>query len=764
MNLPFLRILPLVLLAAPACAPLSNLLPAREEAGERLAASVTIVRDEWGVPSILGPTDAAVMFGLAYAQAEDNYWQIEEDYIHLLGRASNWYGERYLAADLVRAVFEVERLSREEYEGEPPERKVLWDAFAAGLNYYLRTTPGVQPRLITRWEPWMFFARFRLVGENTRIDGVRLGDIAELMGVGVTGAVRSAEFGGFSGVGGFGGGRGAGVTGAYPADASTGALAEPQGSNMWAIAGSRTESGHALLFQNPHVRFFGDGQRYEMHVHSDQGWHVRGFAVLGTPVPRSGHNEHLAWSHTNTGADHSDVYEVVFDHPSDPLMYRYDDGWRQATEWTDTIRVNTAGGVVAREFTFRRTHHGPVVAMRDGVGLAVRVGRMEEGGSIQQWYEMGRARNLDEFRAALNRRAFPISNTMYADVEGNIYYLHGNAVPRRADGYDWSRPVDGSTSATEWQGWHELDELPEILNPRSGWIQNTNGTPFLATGEGDNLDPSRYPTYMAPEPDNGRARSSRRLLEAEPSWTLDALQAAAFDTYVSEADGDALRILIHEWEEIGGTNFERAMRVDEALDALRSWDRVATVASEATTLFILWQERLRSGDFTGEYAQFRALEDVVAELNRNFGRALVPWGEVNRLQRVHTSGGDPARGEAFPGQPVGGESLGGERPSLPVPGAPGWAGVIFAFSAQPAADGRRYGVSGHTWVSVVELAPGAVESRSVVQFGQSADPASPHWFDQAPLYVAGRMKPAWFAREDVMANAARTYRPGPPPR
>jgi acyl-homoserine-lactone acylase len=730
----------LLMLALPACAPMRALLPAGGvDPAEHLARTVTVVRDEWGVPTIYGPTDAAVAFGLAYAQAEDNYWQIEEDYIFALGRAAHYYGDSYLANDLVKAAFEVERLSREEYDREPADRRAVWDAFAAGLNYYLRTRPDARPRLISPWEPWMFFARYRLVDEHTVIDGVRLGQVAALVqGTGGTEDGTESEPAILAGDAGDAAG------GARRSTGSTGA-SFAHGSNMWAIAPARTAGGNALLFQNPHVRFFGDGQRYEMQVHSDAGWHVRGFAVLGTPVPRSGHTAHFAWSHTNTAADHSDVYEVIFDHPTDPLAYRYDDDWRRATEWQHTLRVNGAEGVVSRVYTFRRTHHGPIVAMTDGRALAVRVGRMEEGGSIQQWYEMGRATNLAEFRAALNRRAFPVSSTMYADVEGNIYYLHGNAVPRRRGAFDWSRPVDGSTSATEWQGWHELNELPELLNPSSGWLQNTNATPFLASGDGDNLDAGRYPGYVAPEPDNGRARSSRRLLEAESSWTLDALQAAAFDTHVEAFDENALRLLIHQWEQVGGTHYARAMRIDEAVDLLRSWDGMASVESVETTLFILWQERLRSGAFTGSYAEFEAMEAVVAHLQQHFGRTLVPWGEVNRLQRVHTSGREPFRADA---------------PSLPVSGVPGWAGAIFTFVAEPGPDGRRYGVSGHTWVSVVELAPGAVRSRSVVQFGQSADPASQHWFDQAPLYAAGGMKQAWFTREEVLGRARRSYRPG----
>ncbi|HSJ07754.1 MAG TPA: penicillin acylase family protein [Longimicrobiales bacterium] len=714
-------VIPVVLAA---CGPIRSITAPAPAPGERLARTVTIVRDAWGVPTIYGPTDAAVSFGLAYAQAEDNYWQIEEDYIHALGRASHYYGERYLEADLVKRAFEVERLSREEYDREPADRKALWDGFAAGLNYYVRSRPGVQARLIARFEPWMPFAMYRTVSAGTTVDCVRLGGAGGL----AASTGRPVQL--------------VGVWDEAALEAGRRGRAGPAGSNVWAIAPSRTAAGHALLFQNPHVGFFGSGQRYEMHVHSETGWHVRGFAILGTPVPRAGHNEALAWSHTNTGADHSDVYAVAFDHPDDPLLYRYDGEWRRATEWEDTVMVNTPAGVEARTYRFRRTHHGPIVAEREGRALAVRVGRMEEGGSLQQWYAMTRSTDLASFRAALAGRAFPISNTMYADRSGNIGYVHGNAVPRRDPAYDWTRPVDGNTSATEWRGYHDLDELPQLLNPAAGWLQNTNSTPFLASAAPSNIDPAAYPAYMAPEQDNARARSSRRLLEGERAWTLEMLARAAFDTHVMDAADEVAR-LVREWEEVGGQNPHRAMLMDEALDILREWDHRSTIESTAMTLYVVWQERLRAGD-GGAFAAFRALEDAVARLRRDFSSVRVAWGDINRLQRTHTSGREPFRDDV---------------PSFPVPGAEAWTGVIFRFTAPATPSGRRYGVSGHTWVSVVELGP-QLRSRSIVQFGQSADPTSRHWFDQAPLYARGELKPAWFTPEDVQANAVRVYRPG----
>jgi len=696
------------------CGPVTGMLA---EAGmspdERMAQRVTIVRDEYGVPTIYGPTDASVAFGLAWAQAEDNYWQVEEDYIHALGRAAGYYGEQYLASDLVKAAFEVERLSREEYAREPAERRAIWDAFAAGLNYYMRVH-DVQPRVITRWEPWMFFAPFRLVDASTVVNGVRLGRVAAL-------AAGTAD------------------TAALEVEPA------PSGSNMWAIAPSRTANGRALLFQNPHVGFFGSGQRYEMQVHSDEGWHVRGFAVMGTPMPRSGYGEAVAWSHTNSAADHADAYEVRFDDAQDPLAYRWEGGYRRATQWQDTLRVNTPDGLVERTFTFVKTHHGPVVSRSaDGRALAVRIARMEEGGSLQQWYAMGRARSLDEFRSALAQRAFTISNTMAADTAGNIFYIHGNAVPVRDTAFDWTRPVDGATATTEWRGLHGIDDLPQLLNPPSGWLQNTNSTPYLA-GSHVPVDVGRYPRYMAPEPDNARARRSRAILDADTAWTLDELARAAFDTRIEIADME-IDALVREWEEIGGTNPDRAYRMDAMMDRIRGWDRVSTVESTGMTLFMYWQERLRSGDFTGAYARFRAFEDAVAAVQRDHGTLDVAWGELNRLQRPRQPGRPPVFND--------------DHHSLPIAGAPGWTGAIFAFtSSRPDGLARRYGTSGHTWVSVVE--PGAEPmAYSVVTFGQSGDRDSAHWFDQAELYARGAMKRAWFTRADVLANARRTYSPG----
>ncbi|HEY6400428.1 MAG TPA: penicillin acylase family protein, partial [Blastocatellia bacterium] len=532
------------------------------------------------------------------------------------------------------------------------------------------------------------------------------------------------------------------------------------GSNMWAIGPAKSASGRAMLLINPHVAFFGGGQRYEAHMRSNEGLNVSGFAILGTPYIRSGFNDYLGWSHTNNYADVADVYAERFDDPKNPLAYRYGDGYRAATEWDEEIKVRTEKGVETRHYKLRQTHHGPIVAQRDGKALSVRVARLKEGGVLEQRYAMSKARTLAEFKSALARVSLTGSNTIYADRVGNIFYVHGNAIPRRATKFDWSQPVDGGNPETEWQGYHALTELPQLTNPKSGFLQNCNSTPFLTTTE-DNPAEANYPKYMIGEGDTPRAQSSRRVLSGKEKFSFDEWMVAATDRRVTAADL-AIPGLIEEWEKLKSSNAARARKLAAAVTELKSWDRVIAIESPAMTLFARWAERVNARtQANNQSATFRldALEKVMDELEKDFGSWRVAWGEVNRLQRIHTSGQQ--------------ETFSDERPSLPVAGGPGVLGVIFTFNAAPVnnaanAEGmkinkRRYGATGNTYVGVVEFGP-QIKARSILVFGQSADPNSPHYLDQAALYARGEFKPAWFTLAEIKANAERIYNLGHPGR
>jgi acyl-homoserine-lactone acylase len=702
---------------------------------EKIARSVTIYRDTYGVPHIYGPTDASCVFGYIYAQAEDNFWQIEDTFIRALGRASEVYGDRTLADDMLNRALEIPRLAMAEYDRVNGRERELSQALVDGLNYFLARNPQVKPRLITKFEAWQTFATTRFLVYQQFIygkSGVKVDEIKT--------AVQALDSSGAAGS----------TTGSL--NIPLYGLDEPEfepivGSNMWAITPSRSTSGRALLFINPHQPFFGPGQWYEGHIHSDEGWNLSGASFFGSPHPTIGHNEHLGWSHTVNDPDIVDVFIEKFDDAKNPLAYRYGDDYRTATEWTDTIGVKTAKGVEPRSFKFRKTHHGPIVAVREGKPLSIKLAKLEDGGSGYQRYKMGKAKSLAEFKAAVSGGAVPMFNVMYADRDGNIFYAYNGAVPRRPTKFDWSKPVDGSNPEAEWNGYHGFDELPQLTNPKTGFMQNCNQTPFTTTAEGNPVKES-FPAYMTRETDNARARISRRILSTHEKFSFDDWARAGLDTTVLESETQ-IPELVEEWNKLKGKDRARAAKLDEAIAELKAWNHVSTIDSKAMTLFALWFERmarLRAQKVNDDWLRIRALEEVTSDLTRDFGTWRVAWGDVNRLQRIQ-SGGEL-------------ETFSDERSSLPIAGAPGPVGIVNNFYTRPVAgQKRRYGVAGTSFVSVVEFGP-QVQARSLLVFGQSADPNSPHHFDQAELYSKKEFKPAWFTLPEIKANSKRVYHPG----
>ena len=709
--------------------------PAADAKSEKIARSVTIYRDSYGVPHVYGPTDASCVFGYVYAQAEDNFWQIEDTYIRALGRASEVYGDRTLADDLLNRALEIPRLAKAEYERASGRERELSEALAAGLNYFLARNPQVTPRLITRFEAWQTYATTRFLVYQQFIygkSGLRVEEIKSAVR-----ALDSAPAAGSSSV---------------SLNIPLNGFDEPQsepivGSNMWAVTPSRSASGHALLFINPHQPFFGPGQWYEGHVHSDEGWNLSGASFFGSPHPTIGHNEYLGWSHTVNDPDIVDVFIEKFDDARNPLAYRYGDGYRTATEWTDSIGVKTAKGVEPRSYKFRKTHRGPIVAVREGQPLSIKLARLEDGGSAYQRYQMGKAKTLAEFKAAVSGGAVPMFNVMYADREGNIFYAYNGAVPRRSTKFDWSKPVDGTNPEAEWQGYHTLDELPQLTNPKTGFMQNCNQTPFTTTTEGNPVKES-FPAYMTRESDNARARISRRILSTTQKFTFDEWARAGLDTSVIESETQ-IPLLVADWEKLKAADSARAAKLADAIAELKAWNHVSTIESKAMTLFALWFERhgrLQAQRVSDNWLKIRALEEVIADLTRDFGTWQVAWGEVNRLQRIQ-SGGEL-------------EKFSDEKMSLPIAGAPGPVGIVNNFYTRPVeGQKRRYGVAGTSFVSVVEFGP-KVQARSLLVFGQSADSKSPYHFDQAQLYSKKQFKPAWFTLAEIKANSKRVYHPG----
>jgi penicillin amidase len=676
-----------------------------------LARNVTIYRDTYGVPHVFGRTDASTVFGFAYAQAEDNFWRVEENFILALGRASEVYGEKMLDEDRLNHALEIPRLARAEYARLDPRMRSLCDAFAAGFNYYLARHPDVRPRLLTKIEPWytLAFIRYNYYQNGFARD-------------------RSL--------------RGGLQTAAIDSD-----LKEHTGSNGWVVGPSKSASGYAMLFINPHLPFFGPGQVYEGHVHSDEGWNFTGYTRFGFPLPYVGHNENGGWVSTDNAADLTDVYMETFDDPARPLAYKYGNGYRLANERVEEIKVKTSNGVETRTFKMRKTHHGPILGARDGKMLALRMAKFEADGWLREWYDMTRATSLVALKRAMAPLNMNFGNVMYADRQGNTWYLYNGAVPRRDPRFDWTKPVDGSDPATEWQGYHTINELPQLTNPKTGWMQNCNTTPFLLTSEG-NPDPKQFPKYMVQESDNPRGAISREILASRPKFTFDEWVKAAFDTRVMSVGRrlpGLLTALKQRLDNFPRTGSAEETRFREVYDELSRWNHRSANDSVAMTVFSLWHERISRDQ---NLNVFTALTEVLNTLQREFGTWKVAWGEINRLQRL-----DESRDEDFQDS----------KPSLPVSGVNGNDGAVFTFYAAPErGQKRRYGVAGGTYISVVEFGP-TVRALSVHTFGASGDPKSKHYMDQSALYTRGEFKPSPLSLEEVKANLESSYHPGEKP-
>ena len=709
--------------------------------------SATIHRDAWGVPHVLSEADAGAVFGMAWALAEDDWPLIEENYLRALGRTAELHGERALPGDWMARALRIVPLSVAEYDAASPRMRTLLDAFARGMNRWLESRPPDGLRVLRRIEPWYPLALIRFKyyqNEFIGYAGLREAWVRPMLqrsAAGVAGPAVAPRAGSAA--------DSSGDT--FALTPSTGTYDftfeahfdrlghRPRGSNEWAVAPSRTADGSTLLLINPHQSFVGVQRYAEIHLDSREGLRFSGLTVFGFLLPYMGHNERLGWAYTDNYADHSDLYGLTFDDPAAPLRYRYGQAHRTAEGWTDSIRVRADEGMQTRVFRFWNTHYGPIVGVaEDGRPLAVKLARMSEGRWYDQWDAMIRARTLDAWRSAVATLRVPYMNTMYADADGNIGYIYNSAVPRRLPGIDPSGILDGSDPRTEWQGFHALDELPQVWNPPTGWLLNTNSTPFTAT-TGLTMKREDFPAYMVGgETDNARAVSSRRVLSGFTSVTFEQFAHAVWDTRLSEAD-QSIPALIREWEGMPASQERETLAPIVA--RLRDWNRIADTGSVETTWFVLASEH-RMLDRQRARSYISALAGALRQLEQRWGTTEVPWGRINRHQRP------------LPGAPV---VLDTTRRSLAVGGAHGELGSVFTFASGPVGQaGPRLGRGGNSFVKVIAFGP-TLRAASILNYGQSGDPASPHFFDQAELYARREFKPAWFSRAEVEANALRSY-------
>jgi acyl-homoserine-lactone acylase len=611
----------LALVAGPARAGAAATPPPDEGARwERHAQAVTIHRDAWGIAHVYGATDADAVFGMIYAQAEDDFNRVELNYVDALGRTAEIEGEAALTRDLRQRLFVDPADLRAKFAASPAWLQALMQAWADGLNFFLHTHPGVRPKLLARFEPWMALSF---------TEGSIGGDIE---------SIATAPLGAFYG------------TGPAAAPAPRRGLPEPRGSNGFAIAPARSASGHALLMINPHTSFY---FRPEIHVASDGGLNAYGAVTWGQFFVYQGFNDRLGWMHTSGGADVIDEYLLTVVERDGRPHYRHGGAERPFTTREITLAFRQGAGLARRSFTAWFSHHGPVIRREGDRWIAVRI-MQEPIAALTQSYQRTKARTYAEFRRVLELRTNSSNNTVYADADGNIAYWHGNFVPVRDPRPDWRRPVDGGDPATDWQGLHPLDDLIALHNPASGWIQNTNNWPFSAAGSAsprrEDYRPYMWsPTNPAYGAENPRGLNAVRVLARDPQFTLEGLIAAAYDPYLAAFE-TLLPPLFAAFDALPAADPLRRELADP-IAALRTWDRRTGVDSVPAAVALLWAQAL-ADQFADtiraqravvhEFLAFRltdrerlaALARTRARLERDFGSWRTPWGEINRFQRL----------------------------------------------------------------------------------------------------------------------------------
>jgi acyl-homoserine-lactone acylase len=700
---------------------------------EEQASQVTIIRDKWGVPHVYGKTDADAVFGLMYAQCEESFERVERNYIEKLGRQAEVEGEAYVYNDLLMRLLYDTSAAIADYRNSPAWLKKLLDAFASGVNYYLYKHPEVKPALLKKFEPW--FALLFTDGGYTAMQtgGLEMEDIKRLYTQGGPSSFKSESL--------------------FNKDPAAGGST---GSNAFAIAPSKTVAKNSLLYINPHVSFY---FRTEIHMVSEEGLNAYGAVTWGQFFVFQGFNENCGWMHTSSMADAADLYEEKIIRKGDSIFYEYDGELKTVTLQQLVIGYKKNGNIMPRNVTAYYTHHGPVVGSRKDKWLSLREENRSLNGLIQSW-QRTKAKDYDEFKKTMDLRTNSSTNTMYADNKGSIAYWHGNFIPKRDAGFDWEKPVDGSVSSTEWQGPHNLNEIVQVQNPKQGWVQNCNSTPFSVSGI-HTINKKSYPSYMAPDGENFRSLLAISEIEKENNFTLDKLVSLGYNNYLGMFDS-ILPPLLQAYDALPLSDpFRQSLK--EPIETLRAWDKRSSVSSVATTLAIEWAYHFISStyyevnhdsthDQTGVYTSLakntstkrilELLDEVVGGLQRGYGSWKVPWGNINRYQRVNT------------GQP-----FDDNKPSLPVGMASAFFGSLPAFEAVWNKTSKGYGTAGNSFVAVVEFGK-KIKAKSIITGGQYFDPASKHFTDQANLFIEGKFKDVLFYKEDVLKNKERSYHPG----
>lgn len=680
-----------------------------------------------------GKTDADAVFGLMFAQCEDDFERIELNYLEKLGKLAMIEGEEALYDDLYIQMVISEEDARKDYAKSPAWLKELLNAFADGINFYLYKNPSVKPKVLTKFEPW-----YPLLWTDGSIGAIS------------TGFLNAQDVKDF-----YSNSPGVGMIQPEPRSP----FENLDGSNGFAVSGTRTESGNALLYINPHVSLY---FRPEVHMVSEEGLNAYGAVTWGQFFVYQGFNEYNGWMHTSSDADVSDLYLEKVTRKGSDFTYEYEGTQKPVIKKEHRLTYREGDGLKEKRVTTYWTHHGPVMAQREDRWVSVRSNNRSMDGLIQSW-KRTKTRGFEDYKNVMNLRSNTSNNTVYADNKGNIAYWHGNFMPKRNAKYNWGKAVDGTIAVTEWNGLHSVDETVHLYNPPNGWIQNCNSTPFTAAGA-NSPKQSAFPAYMAPDVENYRGVNAVRVFSNHTEkFTLDKLITAGYDRHVAAFE-DLVPALVKAFE-------KQPSPVDslkEAISILAQWDFQTSEASVATTLAVEWGQRLvPKMTITGDEQEYEYVDQIartklflqktsdddllksfagtLTDLKKRYGKWKLPWGEINRFQRISRNVNNV---------------FSDDKPSFPLGFASSAWGMLPSYASRTfPGTKKRYCTGGNSFICAVEFGP-RIKAKSLLGGGESGDEASPHFADQAEMFAKGIFKDVLFYKEDVVKQAERTYHPG----
>ncbi|MDE2499125.1 MAG: penicillin acylase family protein [Alphaproteobacteria bacterium] len=692
------------------------------------AEQVQIVRDDWGIAHVHGKTDADAVFGMIYAQAEDDFNRVEANYLTALGRTAEAEGRKAIWQDLRQKLFIDPEVLKADYAKSPAWLQALMNAWADGLNYYLATHTDVKPRVIRHFEPWMAlsFTEGSIGGDIERVPLSQLQDFYGKQKLGMTDDERGLVF------------------------------HEPRGSNGIAIAPSDTRDGHALLLINPHTTFF---FRSELQMSSDEGLDAYGAVTWGQFFIYQGFNQNAGWMHTSTGADNVDEFAETIVSKDGKFYYRY--GTELRPIGVKIIKVPYRmpdGGMAAKTFTTYYTSHGPIIREADGKWISIALMNTPIP-ALEQSYLRTKTSDYASYMKVAELKANSSNNTVFADSKGEIALLLPQFMPQRDNRFDYTKPVDGSNPATDWHGLTPLDQLPQAVNPPNGWVFNTNDWPYSGAGP---YSPKAkdFPKYMDTVGENPRGIHATQMLTNRKDFTLESLLATAFDPYLP-AFARLIPTLVKAYDALPDGDPLKSKLKDQ-ITLLRDWDDRWSDHSLATSLAVfwgdtLWDETIRDAkaagidpyDYMADHAtaaeKLHALSEASDRLQTDFGNWRTPWGWINRFQRVDD--------QITP-------HFDDDKPSIPVPFVSSRWGSLASFGAKRYPNTKRYyGTAGNSFVAVVEFGP-RVRAVAVTAGGESGDPNSPHFDDEAIRYARGELRPVYFYPAELKGHVERSYRPG----